>query len=225
MLRIYIADFSIVAAIAPFAVALTRRRPLPAPLRLLAIYSAIVFVEGMVMSYTGRQGIRNLWMIQFFAPFEATLFLLMFARWQVREASRLTLLATIPLFLTAWTVLMLTVEPVNDFSLYVKPVEFILLTMVAAFTLVTRMQHLSGPVTRQPWFWVGISSLIYFGTAVALNPVSAALQRTHMHLVLALFETHAALDILCYLLFARALLCLPPIRSGSLSRQPSSVSS
>ena len=225
MLRIYIADFSIVAAVIPFAVALTRRRPLPVQLRLLAAYSAIVFVEGMVMSYTGRQGMRNLWMIQLFAPIEATIFLYIFARWQVREASRLTVLATIPLFLAAWAILLLAVEPFNEFSLYVKPVEFILLTMVAAFTLVTRLQHLTGPVTRQPWFWVGISSLIYFGTAVALNPVSAALQHTHMHLVLALFETHAALDIFCYLLFARALMCLPPIRSGSSSPQRSLASS
>jgi hypothetical protein len=206
-------------------VALTRRQPLPAALRLLAIYSAIVFVEGLLMGYVSTLNIRNLWMIQLFAPFEATLFLLMFARWQVRETSRLTVLVSIPLFLLAWTVLMLTVEPFNDFSQYVKPVEFILLTMVAAFTLVTRSQHLTGSPMRQPWFWVGTGSLIYFGTAVALNPVSAALQVSHKHLILAAFETHAALDIFCYLLFTRAMLCQPPIRSGSSSPQRSLASS
>jgi len=204
-----------------------RGRPLPLPLRLLAIYLAVTFVESWVMIYLSAEGIRNLWMIHLYTPFEATMFLWMFSRWQVREMARLTMLLAIPMFLAMWAALTVTAESLGDFPVYGKTMAAILILAVAAWTLVSRSSRLLMPIGRYAWFWVCLGTLIYFPFVSLLNPVSRLLLPHSRDLVLAMFSINAVLGIGHNLLFSRAMLCQQPHLSsgGSSSPQPSLASS
>jgi hypothetical protein len=224
--RIYIAELGGYSYLLPAAAAVYRWGRLSTPLRLLAIYAALTLAESMWMWHLAHQNVNNLWMIHFFTPIEATLFLWMFASWQLREVARLTLLLCIPLYLIVWGMLHLTVESVTAFPHFTKPVECLLLVGAAAYTLVTRSQHLLVPIVRYSWFWVSVGTLLYFSFLTLLNPISNLLLESHRGLVIAAFEMNATMGILANLFFAWALLCKNPHPSsgGSSLPRPSSAS-
>lgn len=204
-----------------------RRRPLPLPLQLLVIYATVTLAESCLMAFFSSRDQRNMWMIHLFTPFEASMFLWMFSRWQVREVARLTVLLAIPMFLVFWSFLTVTAESLAEFPIYGKSVEAILLVAVAAWTLVTRSSKLLVPLTRYSWFWVCVGVLVYFPFLSALNPISRLLVTDHRDLVVAMFQVNAVLGTAANLLFAWAMLCQQPHPSsgGSSLRQPSLASS
>ena len=212
----------IASYLAPIA-AILRRRPASVPLRLIAVYCAVAFLESCIMGYIGSRGITNLWLIHLFTPFEATVFLWAFGRWQLRQASHTFIYALIPLFLVAWTGFAFRAESFSAFPKYVKSIECILLVAVAAFTLVTRSQSLVAPITHHDWFWVSVGTLIYFSFLSVLNPLSNQLLPHSRQLVLIMFDVNATLGAVANLLFARAMLCQQPQHSsgGFSSSQPS----
>lgn len=202
-------------------------RPRSLPLRLLAVYCFVALVESWVMIYLSGRDIRNVWMIHLFTPFEAAMFLWAFSRWQVRELARLTILLSIPMFLVLWAFLTLSTESLSDFPVYGKSAEAILIVAVAAYTLVIRASSLVGPLTRHPWFWVSLGTLVYFPFLAVLNPISSLLLPHSWDLVIGMFQVNAVLGASANLLFARAMLCHQPQLSsgGSSSLQPSLASS
>ena len=212
----------ILAYLVPVGIAV-RRRPLSFPLRLIAFYCAVAFAESCVMWYLADRSIRNLWLIHLFTPLEATIFLWAFGRWQLRETSRTTVYASIPLFLVLWGYFAYGSESFREFPRYVKSVECMLLVAVAAFTLVTRSRSLVTPVAGHGWFWVSIGTLIYFSFLSVLNPITNQLLPHSPALVLYMFDVNAALAALSSLLFARAMLCQQPHHSsgGFSSSRPS----
>ena len=222
-----ILPYIFIASFAVPAIAGLRRRPLSLPLKLLAIYSAVTLAESCLMAYFSSRDQRNIWMIHLFTPFEASMFLWMFSRWQVREVARLTVLIAIPMFLVFWSFLTVTTESLSEFPVYGKSAEAILLVAVAAWTLVTRSSRLLMPLTRYSWFWVCVGTLVYFPFLSALNPISRLLVTENRELVITMFQVNAVLGTAANLLFAWGMLCLQPHPSsgGSSSPQPSLASS
>ncbi len=223
-MRIYIANLGVFSYAIPLLAALYRHKALSVPLRLLGLYSAATLAESIYMAHVASTGRHNLWVIHLFTPVEALLFLWMFSCWQLRESARLVMLICIPLYFAVWGTLHLTVESLADFPVYSKPVECMMLVGVAAYTLVTRSQNLLTPVTRHPWFWVSVGTVMYFSFVTVLNPIAHMLMGRNDLLIIA-FEMNATMGILANLLFAWALLCPNPHPSsgGSSSPSPSSA--
>jgi hypothetical protein len=219
-------EVGIASYLIPLLGGLWQRHRLPAPLRLLVLYSGLALAEGIYMRYLGLQGIRNLWVIHFFSPVEATLFFLMFSRWQMRATARVAMLLCIPLYIAVWGALHLTVEPISGFPAYSKPLESVLLVGAAAYTLVTRSRDLLGPITRHAWFWVSVPTLLYYSFVTLLNPLSSRLIDTNRDLVILAYQANVVMMVTANLLFARAMLCQTPHRSsgGSLLQPPSLAS-
>lgn len=206
-LRSLLPDLAILSAALPVVAAL-RARALSLPLRLIAVYSAVAFVEGGVMWYSSMRNEQNLWLVHVFTPFEATVLLLAMSRWQLRELARLTVLLCIPAFLVLWGLLTVTTESLAEFPQYAKTAEAILLVAVAAYTLVARSRSLIVPIINQAWFWVTSGVLIYFSFLAILNPVAnILLERRDYRLMLWVFGANALLIIVHNFLFAWAMRC------------------
>lgn len=176
-----------------------------APLRIIAAYCLLGFLQSMAMSLLSARGEYNLWLIHLFIPVQATMFLWALALWQVRERMRITVGMIIPLYLVVWIALTLTVESVDTFPRYVKIVEGLLVIAVAAYTLLSRLQHISAPVTAYPWFWVCSALVMYLSFGAIVNPVSSLLLPHAPERVAFMTSVNAVLLTLCNLLFARAM--------------------
>ena len=223
-MRIYIGQVGIYTYLVPLAAALYNHKALSKPLRLLGIYAGVAFAESLYMGHVAASGEYNLWVVHIFTPFEASLFLWMFSRWQLRESARMAMLIGIPLYAALWGTLHLTVEPLSDFPVYSKPVECMLLVGAAAYTIVTRSQNLLTPATRHPWFLVSVGTVLYFSFVTVLQPIAKLLMDRNDLLLIA-FEMNAIMGVLANFLFAWALLCPRPHPSsgGSSSPPPSSA--
>ncbi|HET8763230.1 MAG TPA: hypothetical protein VFM12_07420 [Gemmatimonadales bacterium] len=182
-----------------------RRRSLPRPLRWMCVYLALTLLEDFFMIYWSRAGRHNLWIMNLYTPFEAAMFGMMYAGWQLRERWRTVVYAVTALFLVFWLVLILTIEPITEFSRFTKSVEALLVIAVAAWTLVQRSRHTAAPLTAHAWFWVSVGTLLYFAYFLLLNPVSLLLS-TRLDLLVVVYEINGAMVIVMYLFWLRATL-------------------
>jgi hypothetical protein len=176
-----------------------------APLKVIAAYTSMAFAQSLALIWLATRGINNLWLIHLFVPVQAGMFLWALALWQTREVARMTVLLAIPLYLAAWIALALTVESFSTFPRFVKIFEGLLVISVAAYTLVTRSQHISGPVTSYPWFWVGAALVTYLSFGAIVNPVSSLLLPYAPERVLIMSAVNSVLLIVCNVCFARAM--------------------
>lgn len=175
------------------------------PLRIIALYCLLGFAQSTALSLLSAKGEHNLWLMHLFVPVQATMFLWALALWQIRERMRMTVGLIIPLYLMVWLALTMTVESFETFPRYVKIVEGLLIVTVAAYTLLTRLQHISGPVTSYPWFWVCSALVMYLSFGAIVNPVSSLLLPHAPQRVAFMSSVNAVLLTLCNLLFARAM--------------------
>ena len=175
------------------------------PLKVIVTYCSVAIAQAFCLTFLASRGIHNLWLIHLFVPVQAGMFLWALALWQTRDVARTAALLTIPLYLAARIVLTLTVESFATFPRFVKIVEGLLIVSVAAYTLVTRSQHISGPVTSYPWFWVGAALITYLSFGAIVNPVSSLLLPHAPDRVMIMSLVNAALLIVCNICFAFAM--------------------
>ncbi len=188
----------------PVAAALATRVK-QAPLRIIAVYCVLGFLQSMALSLLSARGEHNLWLIHLFIPIQATMFLWALALWQTRERMRITVGMIVPLYLIVWIALTIRVESFDTFPRYVKIIEGLLIIAVAAYTLLTRLQHISGPVTSYPWFWVCSALVMYLSFGAIVNPVSSLLLPHAPDRVSFMSSVNAVLLIVCNLFFTRAM--------------------
>ncbi|HEX6088950.1 MAG TPA: hypothetical protein VFZ13_02210 [Gemmatimonadales bacterium] len=175
--------------------------------RIIAAYCVLGFVQSMYLVLLATSGRHNLWLVHFFVPVQGTMFLWALAFWQTRERARVTILMAIPLFLATWLGLTLSVESFETLPRYVKIIEGLLVVAIAAYTLVTRSQHITGQVTAHAWFWASAAMVMYLSFGSILNPISSLLLPLAPERVSIMYRVNGALLILCNLLFARAMAC------------------
>ena len=185
-------------------VAWRRRQALPVPLRWMCTYLALTLIEDLFMIYWSRDGRHNLWIMNLYTPVEAILFGLMYAGWQLRERWRTALYAGTAAFIVFWFVMIMTIEPITEFSRFTKSVEALLVIAVAAWTLVQRSRHTAAPLTAHPWFWASVGTLLYFAYFLLLNPVSLVLGN-RLDLLVVMYEINGAMVIVMYLFWLRAI--------------------
>lgn len=186
------------------------RRVAAAPLRVIALYCGLGFVQSAYLIALSFQGTTNLWVIHLFVPVQATLFLWALSLWQARERERVMVMMIIPLFLVAWLALSLTVESLSALPRYVKVVEGLLVIAVASYTLVMRSQHITGPVTSYSWFWVSSALVMYLAFGAIIAPIGSLLLPRAPDLVIRIYLVNSVLLVICNLLFARAMFGAAP---------------
>jgi hypothetical protein len=182
-----------------------RQRVGSPPLRVIAAYCVLGFVQSMYLNALALEGRHNLEAIHLFIPVQATMMLWALALWQVRERERLTVAMIIPIYLIVWVALTMTVESFATFPRYVKIVEGLLVISVAAFTLVARSQHITSPVSAYPWFWACSALVMYLSFGAIVNPVSSLLLPYAPARVLTMSSVNAVLLAVCNLMFAKAM--------------------
>lgn len=182
-----------------------RRQSLPMPLRWMCTYLALTVIEDLFMIYWSRGGRHNLWIMNLYTPFEAAMLGMMYVGWQLRERWRATIYAATTLFVVFWLVMIMTVEPITEFSRFTKSVESLLVIAVAAWTLVQRSRHTAAPLTAHVWFWVSVGTLLYFAYFLLLNPVSLVLG-TRLDLLVLVYEINGGMVVIMYLFWLRAIL-------------------
>jgi hypothetical protein len=182
-----------------------RRRSLPEPVRWMCTYLALTLIEDLFMIYWSRGGRHNLWIMNLYTPLEAAMFGMMYAGWQLRERWRTVVYAVSALFVVFWLVMIMTIEPITEFSRFTKSVESLLIIAVAAWTLVQRSRHTAAPLTAHAWFWASVGTLLYFAYFLLLNPVSLVLW-SRLDLLVVVYEINGAMVIVMYLFWLRAIL-------------------
>jgi hypothetical protein len=182
--------------------------------RIVAAYCIIGLIQSIYLTVLATAGTHNLWLIHVFVPVQGTMFLWTLALWQTRERARITILMAIPIFLAAWLGLTLTVESLEGLPRYVKIIEGLLVIAVAAYTLVTRSLHITGPVTSHSWFWISAAMVMYLSFGAILSPVSSLLLPHAPERVGIMFRVNAIFLIICNLMFARAMMAAPAARDA-----------
>jgi hypothetical protein len=175
--------------------------------RIIAAYCVLGLAQSMYLLILARSGTRNLWLVHFFVPIQAAMFLWALALWQTRERARITILMAIPLFLATWCALTFTVESLATLPRYVKIIEGLLVVVIAAYTLVTRSQDITSPATSYAWFWVSSALVMYLSFGAILGPIGSLLLPLAPERVSIMYRVNGILLIVCNLLFARAMAC------------------
>jgi hypothetical protein len=174
---------------------------------LILLWCAILVLADAAALWLGRHNVSNLMIFNLLSPACLAIVLWALSDWQHAELPRLTLrLAVIP-FLAAWGVLAFAFEDTSSFSRVADPLASLVGLGAAAFTLVARSHSAGGPLLRQDWFWVSGGMVLYFGTAVMLQPLSALLVGDAPQLVIRANEVKSVLDVFAFLAIARGVTC------------------
>jgi hypothetical protein len=205
---------SILVELAPVLAAAYVGRALTRPLFLVALCWLLMFGQDVAMWWMATHGVHNLWLSHLGIPVRATLLLFAFTAWQTDELSRVALRIANAGFFVLWLVLYLLFEDPTGFSRFASPIHAILLVAVSAYTIVRRSQQSLVPALESDWFWVGAGVLLYFAASVVISPVSRLLMVSAPELVIQAVYVKAIIYIVAYLLIARGVLCLLPLRTS-----------
>lgn len=203
------AMLGILFPVVPIAVALPRLRKLPPPLRWALVYLVVTLAEDIFMIIWSRHGRHNLWIMNLYTPVEAFILGMMFAGWQLRERWRTTIYVAVALLVVFWGVMMLEVEGLDSFPQFSKPVQSLLVMAAATWTLVQRSRVAVSPLTRHPWFWVSVGTLLYFAYLMLLDPVGTVLSEHQHQLFRIAYAINGILVTVMYLFWVRAFLLIP----------------
>lgn len=165
--------------------------------------AAVLNVVTLALSFSG---IRTARMTQFAYPTFGLLGLLAFATLDGRRAVRRGVAAAAGLYLACWGWWAIQGEFASGFSTWSGPVLWLLLSAVAVALLLQRMQAELDEPLRDPAVLAALGVLIAYAPAVALEPVSMVIYRTHPNVVATLYTFRAVLDGLGSILFTLALL-------------------
>jgi hypothetical protein len=166
-------------------------------------------------------GSNNHWLVYVSTPLEGIAVIVALIGWQVRDVGRFVLRALLPLYLAAWTVIVVAVEDINTFSLVAGPFSSLLLLIAISATFVARSMHLLEPLTRQDWFWVCIGMMVFYGVEVGFPPAALLLGRSRPDLLDTAVQARSAIIIAAMITVSWGLLCPTTLPQSGGSSSPS----
>ncbi len=155
----------------PLAVLLRRPSELRGPRRGLAVWLALILV-GNVVSWVWTyllDGGNNHFLGYYLFPLQGVALLWAIADWQVVPVLRTTVRFCIPLLVVWWTVNIVFLEDLANFSRYGQPVHGMLMLATALLTLVTRAVAEEEPIVKQDWFWILSGIAVLFVTVSTVS--------------------------------------------------------
>ncbi len=200
-----IAQFYLGASLLPVANGLRRACRLDTSQRVLLSWLTIAVLLNYVEWAIGSRGHQTLWLQHLSYPGYGALGLEMLGRFaneaRLLRMARLGGLA----YLAVWTALMFTLEDGSAFSGYAGPILWFMLSAASAGLLMRHIRSRTEVAFRDPVLLTGVATLLSYAPAIALEPLSKALYAQQPGLVLALWESRAALLIIGAFLYAFAL--------------------
>ena len=200
--------------------ALRLGRALPGPLRFVALWWFVGFLQDCVQYYIGHYLHRhNLWVNHVMLPFTTGLLLWAFSLWQESDVPRMAFRIAIPLYGLVWLVLQVAVERFDRYSTYASPISCLLLVCVAAYTIVSLALRSTEPVWRQEWLWIASGYMLYFGSEVVLMPLGNLLFAAGPDLS-RIYRIFTVCGLVATLLITGGMLCARPLLSSGGSSWP-----
>lgn len=218
MIPYLLQDLSYFAQMVPVIVSLFYSRRLSRPLMVFSYYLVLSLFSSFLNAYLGLHRIHNLWTANLFMPVQFGM-LAYFFSFHVDNSMRRVVIWSIPCFFLLWAVDFLLFESILKFSTYAKPVEYVLLTFIAAFALFTNYRRNLSLPTSEPLFWIAAGVMLYFSSVAVLFSLSASLLRVSNETLRIAFSAQALISTLVNLSFASGILCLR--RQSTYSGQPS----
>jgi hypothetical protein len=187
------------------------------------VWAVLLVVANALALLLASRGVNNHWLIYLSTPLNGVAVIVAMMGWQGGELGRLVLRMLLPLYLVAWTVIVLVVEEVNTFSLVAGPFSSLVLLIAISSTFVMRSMRSQESLTRQDWFWVCLGMMIFYGVETGFPPVALLLGRSRPDLLSAAAQARAATIIAAMITVSWGLLCPTtlPQSGGSSSRSPS----
>ena len=170
-------------------------------------YLVIAITVGIGVMVLGMNHIHNLWLAQFFIPIQYCFLVWIFSIRLSKESVRQLFRWSIPFFVVAWVIIVSFFEDVNSFSIISSPLAYVLLIMVASYSLFDTNKDNSSPILKIPTFWISSGSLIYFSGTLALIILSNQFLKSSSESLKTAWMFQTTANIMSYLVFIGAFSC------------------
>ncbi len=193
---------------------LCRGRPLPAPVRFVLLWCALLLAtDALSIAVAWARG-DNLWLQYAAVPIESGLILWALSGWQSHEVFRLAYRIAIPVLAAATAAILLMWPPESASEQVVAPIHALVLLAASLHTLLHRALRAEGTIGWQPWFWIGLGLALYYASSVAIGPFAQALLKTDVGWVRQAYLARAWISIFAFILITTGILC-PLFRRAS----------
>lgn len=194
---------SAVSTLVPFAVStlsfkdIKRQRDL----FLLWLFWCLAAVVETVIWVSARMKLQNIWVFQIYSLLEYILILNLFKCWLLNERLLKWVRYAIPFYLVFFLLIKLTgLEPITSsaFNFVTRPIALLIIVFFIFKILFELWESATIEVTNDYRFWTLLALLVYYASSTALFAFSYVKDR---EILLAIFYTHAVLNIIHNLLF------------------------
>jgi len=166
--------------------------------KILVAYLILIGLVEAFSFYQALNKVSTIWLFHVFTPLEYGFLVVVFSYWQKKPLLRLLLRLSIPLFALICLVNKLFLESLVSFDNFTASLEGSALIMISVYTLFNLYRDNSGPISRDPRFWITVAVLIYF---------SGSLPTFAFANIIALWSIPHILNVISNILFARGFLC------------------
>jgi hypothetical protein len=198
---------SVAALALPLSAGAFGSRRLTPARKWILVWCAFLLTANLGMLVLAHQRRNNHWLPYIVIPIAGGVVLWALSLWQTSSISRLCLRLLVPVLLVSWVGIVITVENTETFSLLADPVAGLLVLGGAIYTLASRALRETGSLLEKDWLWIGVGLVLFWGTAVALPPMSHWLVGKNPEVVVKAYEVKALIEIVALLAITRGILC------------------
>ena len=175
--------------------------------KIFLVYQLVSLLTSIATVYLALNNMRNLWVSHLYTPIQFGLLMWVFSSWQEKPNLKRLFQLLIPAFILVWAIAAIFVEHTNEFNTFSRPTESILLIITSGYTLFQVNKEKVELLFRQPSFWVGSGTLIYFTGMVILFTLTNVLLRSSEEILRTAWIVNWILNVIANLLYAGAFLC------------------
>lgn len=140
-------------------------------------------------------------------PLEVGATLWVLAAWQPTAFLRLVYMMAIAVAGTIVAILLILVDPVKNFDLWIGPSLALLALVGVLHTLVHRALISGGLLTEQGWFWVCLGIGLFWLCFISVPPFYAAYIHTDMRMIVRVLIVRAWVVMACFLFITWGIVC------------------
>jgi hypothetical protein len=211
-------NWSFVAQVVPVVLTWLFLRRMTRPLRVFSAFLVVSLVSTVLNSYLSLLKIHNLWASNLFMPIQFGMLAYFFSFYVGRPIQRAIRLS-IPVFILVWSINFLFLESIFTYSMYAKPIEYILLAVISAIAILTNYRRNLLSPRSDPLFWIGSGALLYFSSTAILFAMSSILLSISLQALRTVLSIQGMISILINVSYSIGILCLR--HQSTYSGQPS----
>ncbi|MEO8030875.1 MAG: hypothetical protein ABI765_08500 [Gemmatimonadota bacterium] len=187
------------------------RRPVDRTRSKVVLFCLVMFLFDMVLiGFQHRASGGNVWLSYIVHPTEAVLVCWILSDWQVRPGTRRALGYLVPVYLITMTILTLTEERSDTFSLITGSLSGLAILCLVLYTLVSNSLLEREELRHRDWFWVCLGFTVYFCVETGVEPVERLLLSIDLPALIRLAIVKPVVETVAMVLIARGMFC--PVR-------------